>query len=150
MSRQLLQTRWEHLNHLCPVSLQMLQETLGSSFPDVVARLAELSPRLEVCFFPITLCFAPTRSLFSSLESEATRAVSENLDLTFLERSSLARSSPMSPSMVSGSFSRSTICRKTSYSSGKTWRNRRQTISSKISVPLARKSRASSTISERV
>ena len=146
----MLQIRWEHLNHLCPVSLQMLQETLRPSFPDVVALPAELSPRLELGFFPITLCFAPTRSLFSRLKPEATRAMSEDLDWTFLERSNLARSSPMSPSMVSGSFALSIMCRKTSYSCGKTWRNRKQTIPSEISVPLARKSRASSAISGRV
>ena len=122
----MLQTRWEHFNHLCRVSLQMLHETLRYLFTDLVVALpAELSPLLELCFFPIISRFAPTCSLFPRLEPEATRAVSEDLDLAFLDRSNLARSSPMSPSMGSGSFSHSIICRNKSYSSGKTWRNGR-------------------------
>ena len=35
----MLQTRWEHLNHLCPVSLQILPETFRFSFPDDVVAL---------------------------------------------------------------------------------------------------------------
>ena len=142
----MLQTRWEHLNHLCLVSLQMLQETLRSCCPDVVALPAELSPLLELCF-PHHFAFSSNSFTFPSSRTEATRVVSEYLDLTFLERSNLVRSSSMSPSIVSESFSRSIIYPKTSYSSGKTWRNKRQTFSSEISVPLARKSRASSAIS---
>ena len=80
-------------------------------FLDVVALPAEISPLLDLCFFPIVLRFSPNRSLFPRLEPEATRAMSEDFDLTFLERSNLVRSSPMSPSMVSGSFSRLIICR---------------------------------------
>ena len=88
----------------------------------------------------------PASPLFPRLEPEATRAVSDYIDMTHAECSELT----MSPSMVSGSFSPSVICRKMSYASGEIWRNKKETFSSQVSVPLAHKSRTSSAILKRV
>ena len=138
------------LQPFVPCFLASAAGNLSVFFPDVEGLPAELSSLLELCFLPTFLCVALARPLFPRLELEATRAVSQDLDLTFPETSNLARSSHMSLSMVSGSFSCPIIYRKTSYSSSKTWGNRRQAISSEISVLLARKSRVSSAISESV
>ena len=56
----MLQTRWEHLNHLCPVSLQILPETFRSFFPnDVVALPATL-------FLPHHFAYCSKSFTFSS------------------------------------------------------------------------------------
>ena len=56
----MLQTRWEHLNHLCPVSLQILPDTFRSFFPnDVVALPATL-------FLPHHFAYCSKSFTFSS------------------------------------------------------------------------------------
>ena len=59
---------------------------IAVSIPTAIVLPAELPPLLDSYSFHIILYFSPDRPLFPGLEPESTEAVSDDLDLIFLER----------------------------------------------------------------
>ena len=138
------------LDLLVPCFLANDTGNLSAFFSQWIVPPVEISLLPGPCPFPIDLIITLARPLLTRLEPEATKAASRDLDLTFLERSLLARSSSMSASMANDSFFNSMNHMPADvYFFGKSGRNRRHTTLFHMSLPLARIARASLNISER-
>ena len=140
----MLQTRWEHLNHLCPVSLQILPETFRSFFPnDVVALPATL-------FLPHHFAYCSKSFTFSSSRTRDNESGvgGSSLDLPReVESGTKLTHEPIDGEQLLFSLNnlpKDVVLFRQGLKEQKT------DFFIEISVPLARKSRASSAISGRV